>query len=159
MKRSGPPARRTPIKRTGPIKARRKKPTAGDWRRMPKWLSAVRAMSCAHCGKARPSEAAHVRWNGSGGMGMKPPDCYVIPLCTACHRSQHQGGAPDSPVCWGHLLTLMHGVMPSTNAALACALLAHPASSDLTALCHTLESTGPAMALGIDPFANEGEGT
>ena len=37
-------------------------------------------------------EAAHVRTGTDGGMGMKPSDCWVIPLCTEHHREQHRIG-------------------------------------------------------------------
>jgi hypothetical protein len=37
-------------------------------------------------------EAAHVRMGTDGGMGMKPSDCYVVPLCSACHAYQHKIG-------------------------------------------------------------------
>ena len=37
-------------------------------------------------------EAAHIRIGTDGGMGMKPSDCYVVPLCAHHHREQHQVG-------------------------------------------------------------------
>ena len=37
-------------------------------------------------------EAAHVRMGTDGGMGMKPSDCYAVPLCERHHRRQHQIG-------------------------------------------------------------------
>lgn len=37
-------------------------------------------------------EAAHVRAGTDGGMGVKPSDCYVVPLCSAHHALQHQIG-------------------------------------------------------------------
>lgn len=39
-------------------------------------------------------EAAHVRTGTDGGMGMKPSDCWTIPLCSTHHRDQHQIGEP-----------------------------------------------------------------
>lgn len=37
-------------------------------------------------------EAAHVRTLTDGGTGLKPSDCFSIPLCSAAHREQHQIG-------------------------------------------------------------------
>jgi hypothetical protein len=55
-------------------------------------LAFVRQLPCVACGKAAPSEAAHVRTGTDGGIAMKPGDRYTIPLCTACHAKQHQIG-------------------------------------------------------------------
>ena len=55
-------------------------------------LAFVRQLPCVTCGKAAPSEAAHVRAGTDGGVGMKPSDRYAIPLCTACHAEQHRVG-------------------------------------------------------------------
>jgi hypothetical protein len=55
-------------------------------------LTFVRQLPCVACGKAAPSEAAHVRTGTDGGMGTKPGDRYSIPLCTACHAKQHRIG-------------------------------------------------------------------
>lgn len=40
-------------------------------------------------------EAAHVRTGTDGGMGVKPSDCWVIPLCSAHHALQHQIGETE----------------------------------------------------------------
>jgi hypothetical protein len=37
-------------------------------------------------------EAAHVRTGTDGGLGVKPSDCWTIPLCTLHHRFQHDVG-------------------------------------------------------------------
>lgn len=37
-------------------------------------------------------EAAHVRTGTDGAMGIKPSDCYALPLCEKAHRLQHQIG-------------------------------------------------------------------
>lgn len=37
-------------------------------------------------------QAAHVRTGTDGGTGMKPSDCYAIPLCGFHHRLQHEIG-------------------------------------------------------------------
>src|ERR1700751_1152057 len=55
-------------------------------------LAFVRLLPCVACGKAAPTEAAHVRTGTDGGVGMKPGDRYAVPLCTACHANQHRIG-------------------------------------------------------------------
>lgn len=37
-------------------------------------------------------EAAHVRAGTDGGLGVKPSDCWAIPLCSNHHGFQHQVG-------------------------------------------------------------------
>lgn len=37
-------------------------------------------------------EAAHVRVGTDGGMGVKPSDCFTVPLCSNHHRIQHDMG-------------------------------------------------------------------
>ena len=44
-------------------------------------------MPCAACGKAPPSDPAHVRSRGAGGLD----HANVVPLCRKCHIEQ--GGA------------------------------------------------------------------
>ena len=61
-------------------------------RRRQQHLAFVRQLPCVACGKAAPSEAAHVRTGSDGGVGMKPGDRYAVPLCTACHARQHRIG-------------------------------------------------------------------
>lgn len=39
-----------------------------------------------------PVECAHVRGGGDGGIALKPSDRWVISLCSAHHREQHQVG-------------------------------------------------------------------
>jgi hypothetical protein len=52
----------------------------------------VRQLACVACGRAAPSEAAHVRTGTDGGAGTKPGDRYAVPLCAACHAKQHRIG-------------------------------------------------------------------
>ena len=58
----------------------------------------VRGHECVVPGCAlRGCEAAHVRLGtgaeqDGGGLGMKPADRWVIPLCTVHHRQQHRIG-------------------------------------------------------------------
>lgn len=65
-----------------------------DLRMRPRHLAFVRLLPCVCCGKLGPSEAAHVRIGGDGGMGLKPPDRLTVPLCGpfGCHADQHQRG-------------------------------------------------------------------
>jgi hypothetical protein len=63
-------------------------------------LDRIRQLSCLACGK-KPSEAAHVRYASASyakritGIGTKPDDAWVVPLCPDCHRNgpenQHTG--------------------------------------------------------------------
>jgi len=55
-------------------------------------LAFIRQLSCVACGKAAPSEAAHVRSETDGGAGLKPSDRYSVPLCNSCHSLQHEFG-------------------------------------------------------------------
>ena len=63
-----------------------------DLRRRTQHLAFVRQLACVVCGKAAPSEAAHMRSGSDGGAGIKPSDRYSVSLCTDCHALQHQFG-------------------------------------------------------------------
>src|SRR5207253_5081669 len=63
-----------------------------EFRRRAQHLAFVRQLSCVACGKAAPSEAAHVRLGTDAGMGIKPSDRYSVSLCTSCHELQHRFG-------------------------------------------------------------------
>src|SRR5689334_4664962 len=63
-----------------------------DSRRRGQHLTFIRQLPCIACGRAAPSEPAHVRTGTDGGVGMKPRDRYTVPLCTACHAKQHRLG-------------------------------------------------------------------
>lgn len=88
MKRSGPIARKAPLKR------KPRKPRAGD---DPERLAWLRTLPCAMCG----SPATAMRRLGSGsveahhptgaGMGTKAPDSKAFPLCgpVGCHYDLH----------------------------------------------------------------------
>lgn len=64
-------------------------------------LAFVRSLPCVVCGSRQGVESAHIRMpsimhgKGKTGMGTKPDDVFVTPLCAACHRtdsdSQHNG--------------------------------------------------------------------
>jgi hypothetical protein len=62
------------------------------FRRRGQHLAFVRQLPCVACGRAAPSEPAHVRTGSDGGVGMKPGDRYAVPLCTACHAKQRRVG-------------------------------------------------------------------
>lgn len=64
-----------------------------DGKRFPRHLAYVRKFECAIAGRcghacAGKMEAAHVDYEGSKGMGMKVPDAFTIPLCSAAHVEQ-----------------------------------------------------------------------
>jgi hypothetical protein len=61
-------------------------------RRRVQHLTFVRQLPCIACGKAAPSEAAHVRTGTDSGVGRKPGDRYAVPLCSTCHAKQHRIG-------------------------------------------------------------------
>ena len=61
-------------------------------RRRQQHLAFVRQLPCVACGKAPPSEAAHLRTGTDGGIGVKPGDRYAVPLCITCHAKQHRIG-------------------------------------------------------------------
>lgn len=58
-------------------------------------LQFVRELPCCICGDNTSVEAAHIRAGNiyygkrSTGMGEKPSDCWVTPLCGRHHREQH----------------------------------------------------------------------
>ena len=81
--------KRTPLKRTGRIKPKRK--TAEDFGRVygsKDRVEFVKGLACVSCGRG-PCENAHIR---SGGMGRKADFRDIVPLCQTCHRLQHQRG-------------------------------------------------------------------
>lgn len=58
-------------------------------------LDFIRSLPCIVCGDNTSTEAAHIRMGDpsvgkrSTGMGEKPSDIWVLPLCGKCHREQH----------------------------------------------------------------------
>lgn len=62
----------------------------------PGFLAFLRTQPCCcGCGRAAPSEAAHVRL-GFRALGKKPDDRFAVPLYAWCHRGlgqQHDGEA------------------------------------------------------------------
>ena len=59
-------------------------------------LDYIRELGCVVCGDAIRTEAAHIRYPDPRaakpltGMGIKPDDCYVVPLCNKHHHNQHR---------------------------------------------------------------------
>jgi hypothetical protein len=59
------------------------------------FLAFLRRQPCACCGRAAPSDAAHIRMGSlergkrPTGMQVKPSDRYAVPLNRACHERQH----------------------------------------------------------------------
>ena len=63
-----------------------------DLRKRTQHLTFVRQLPCVVCGRAAPSEAAHVRSGSDGGAGLKLSDRDTVSLCSECHALQHQFG-------------------------------------------------------------------
>lgn len=51
----------------------------------------IASLPCCVTG-ATDVQAAHIRRGTDGGMGMKPSDCYVVPLSCNQHAVQHEIG-------------------------------------------------------------------
>ena len=62
-------------------------PAAADL--LQQYMEHVRHLPCASCGERPPSEFAHVKARGSRHRSAHLGN--AIPLCTGCHRAQHQG--------------------------------------------------------------------
>ena len=68
--------------------------------KLPKHLDRIRELPCLIC-KADGSDACHVRYSSGfyhkrpTGMGEKPHDFWVVPLCRACHTEQHSMNERD----------------------------------------------------------------
>lgn len=63
-------------------------------------LKAIRACPCCACLSFKQIEAAHIRMpslvhgKAEAGIGAKPDDSWVVPLCAEEHREQHKLGEP-----------------------------------------------------------------
>lgn len=61
-------------------------------------LDYIRQLPCVICGDNTCTEAAHVRYGDARvakpltGIGIKPDDCWTVPLCSEHHRDQHKRG-------------------------------------------------------------------
>lgn len=64
----------------------------------------VSSLPCIVCGDNTSTECAHIRMGDLSvgklptGMGQKPSDIWVLPLCGRCHRRQHEWTEPSF---WG----------------------------------------------------------
>ncbi len=54
--------------------------------------SHVRSHECVACTSQAEIEGAHVRIGSHTGIGQKPHDWLMVPLCRNCHRHQHAVG-------------------------------------------------------------------
>lgn len=70
-----------------PKRPKKRQRTGAD----PKYLEWLRGQACCACWFPPPSEAAHQRILGGGGIGIKPPDRDALPLCRYCHVKEHTG--------------------------------------------------------------------
>tara|TARA_R100001086_G_scaffold248247_1_gene184645 strand:+ start:937 stop:1566 length:630 start_codon:yes stop_codon:yes gene_type:complete len=64
------------------------------------------------------TQAAHVRIMCTGGMGIKPPDHMLIPMCAGHHLAQHQGHRPTKDDCaraWEAWSTWHIGFVPGPS--------------------------------------------
>jgi hypothetical protein len=50
-------------------------------------LQFVAEQGCCICGRT-DVQSAHIRYTGAG-VGMKPCDCFTVPLCIEHHQEQH----------------------------------------------------------------------
>lgn len=76
--------------------ARPKSPKADRGReRDTGFLQYLRRLPCTVCPAPAPSDAAHIRMASPErgklptGMQVKPSDRFAVPMCRACHSSQH----------------------------------------------------------------------
>ena len=71
-----------------------------------KHLDYIRGLPCCICGNNIETEAAHIRMRDprvgkqSPGIGRKPSDEFVIPLCSRHHHEQHRFGERNF---WEHI--------------------------------------------------------
>ena len=66
--------------------------------KFPKHLDFIRQLPCVVCHDNTATEAAHLRYGDrraakpQTGMGIKPDDCWTLPLCSKHHAEQHTMG-------------------------------------------------------------------
>lgn len=49
----------------------------------------ISGLPCCVCSLEGQTQAAHIRHENGGGMGLKPSDEFCVPLCVSCHAEQH----------------------------------------------------------------------
>lgn len=96
------PLRCTPVAAPGSLlkgpKPVKTKPVRVKRERDEGHLEAVRQCPCLACLTDPAGEAAHLRFGDlergkqSPGIGRKPADKHVLPLCHTCHMDQHANG-------------------------------------------------------------------
>lgn len=64
--------------------------------RLPGYLEWIREQYCTEPNCHGSVEPHHIRKNTDGGIGLKPSDNYVIPLCREHHRMWHDNGTKKS---------------------------------------------------------------
>ncbi len=57
-----------------------------------KWIRTLTCLGCGASPQKATIECAHVRNGTDGGTGLKPSDRFTVPLCSDCHREQHNVG-------------------------------------------------------------------
>jgi hypothetical protein len=80
-----------------PARAPKKQKRSTRWKSQTHRTFVCKEFACANCGATAAREAAHVRMNSGAGIGEKPDDWRVVPLCggpMGCHAEQHRIGEP-----------------------------------------------------------------
>ena len=83
-------------------------------------LAYIRHLPCIRCADNTSTEAAHIRFSDArigkvnAGVGAKPDDRFVLPLCGRCHRTQHAGSETAfwkdcDPILWALALYSVSG--------------------------------------------------
>lgn len=76
-------------------------------RRDEKHLAFLRTLRCLVCLDNTSVEAAHLRYSDiraakfNPGVGQKPHDYWTVPLCSRCHREQHE---QKEEMFWDHAM-------------------------------------------------------
>jgi hypothetical protein len=75
------------------------------------YLGLVRSCPCLKCGMDPCGEASHCRLQSAahgkrGGIGKKPADKWVLPLCAACHRQDNDALHQVGEALFWHILGL-----------------------------------------------------
>jgi hypothetical protein len=93
---SAPAAPGSLLKGAAPARKRKTDMGRAPRQRDEKHLAAIRACPCVVCFIIPCGEASHVRMTRQGkpiaGIGNKPDDLWVLPLCPDHHREQHKVG-------------------------------------------------------------------
>lgn len=72
-----------------------------------KHLAFIRTLRCLVCLDNTSVEAAHLRYSDTRaaktnpGVGQKPHDYWTVPLCSKCHREQHE---QKEEAFWDHAM-------------------------------------------------------